>query len=168
MEVVDNLNIRKSCGSDMMYPKILKNQDIKRRIIQSTLELINGTNQVIPEYYKETRLVLLSKDLKDYATVSNTRPISVQQVVVRVLEKALLKAILKTDLMSTGSYQTGFKSDNSTQMHVSRVLKSIKEHQQKDRKNRKIYMFVDLKKAYDSVRRSQLFDIIWKRAGECP
>ena len=34
------------------------------------------------------------------------------------------------------------------------------EHQRKDIKNRKVYVFVDLKKAYDSVRRIQLFKML--------
>ena len=49
-------------------------------------------------------------------------------------------------------------------MHASTLLKSISDHQKKDKRNRKIYVFVDLKKAYDSVRRDKLFEILIRRS----
>lgn len=45
-------------------------------------------------------------------------------------------------------------------MHASTLLASIMAHQRADRGKRKIYVFVDLKKAYDSVRRDQLFAML--------
>ena len=82
------------------------------------------------------------------------------------MEKALLKTCLQTQLMEMGKYQTGFKNDASTHIHISRLIRSIKEHQQEDKRNRKIYMFVDLKKAYDSVKRDKLFGILAGRVEE--
>ena len=76
----------------------------------------------------------------------------------------LLEKLRDSDLLKTGDYQTGFKAENTTHMHASTLLKSISDHQQKDKKNRKIYVFVDLKKAYDSVRRDKLFEILIKRS----
>ena len=98
-------------------------------------------------------MVLLAKGDSEFAHVSNTRPIAVQSANTRVTEKVLLNKIRETKMLETGPYQTGFKAENTTHMHASTLIKSIVDHQQKDKKNRKIYVFVDLKKAYDSVRR---------------
>ena len=63
-------------------------------------------------------------------------------------------------MLETGDYQTGFKEGFSTHVHATSLIKSIMKHQRKDTANRKIYVFVDLRKAYDSVRRDQLFEML--------
>jgi hypothetical protein len=56
-------------------------------------------------------------------------------------------------------YQTGFKEGKSTAIHASRLLQEVH-----GRKKRKFNLLIDLQKAYDSVDREILFDILRKRA----
>lgn len=84
------MNFQKSCGNDFLYPKVLKIPEVRQKVVDTLYTILNQTWVKLPEYWKETRLVLLAKENKDFALVSNTRPISVQQTIVRVLEKFLL------------------------------------------------------------------------------
>jgi hypothetical protein len=65
---------------------------------------LNLKTPEVPDYTKVGRLVLLSKDTKEFAHIGNTRPIAVQTILMRVIEKILLKVIKETDLMNTGEY----------------------------------------------------------------
>ena len=40
------------------------------------------------------------------------------------------------------------------------------KHQRGSRKERKIFIFIDLAKAYDTVRRAKLWQILYRRAGK--
>ena len=107
-----------------------------------------------PKYLSTGRLVLLSKDNKPQAQIDNTRPIVVNSHITKVIEKAILIRLrkLNSKLLDTDKYQTGFKEGNMTHFNLARVFESIVETRMK-RKLRKAYVFVDLKKAYDSVDR---------------
>ena len=61
--------------------------------------------------------------------------------------------------MASQIYQTGFKEGKSTAIHASRLLQEVH-----GRKKRKFNLLIDLQKAYDSVDREILFDILRKRA----
>lgn len=154
------MDLNKSCGDDFLYPQSLRNEHVKEAVIHSILNVLNSGRTSLPEFWKKTRLVLLSKSDSEYALVSETRPIAVQQTITRVFEKTLLQKLKALGMLQTGRYQTGFKEGMSTHLHATTLLKSITDHQRRDTKNRKIYVFVDLKKAYDSVRRHQLFGIM--------
>ena len=61
--------------------------------------------------------------------------------------------------MASQIYQTCFKEGKSTAIHASRLLQEVH-----GRKKRKFNLLIDLQKAYDSVDREILFDILRKRA----
>ena len=75
--MLDELNVRKSCGTDLLYPDAIQDSNMRRKIVEFVYSVLSGEMDKIPDYLRETRLVLLSKDMKEYALVSNTRPISV-------------------------------------------------------------------------------------------
>jgi predicted RNA-binding protein YlxR (DUF448 family) len=52
-------------------------------------------------------------------------------------------------------------------MNLTKVIKSIADTRRK-RSERQAYLFVDLKKAYDSVKRDLLFKIMWDRCSSDP
>ncbi len=49
-----------------------------------------------------------------------------------------------------------------THVNLTRVFRSIKETRRNCNK-RMVYIFVDFKKAYDTVKRDKLFNIIWQK-----
>ena len=125
---IKDMNLNKSCGNNYLYPHMLKDERIRERVAECLTKLLNSKDINLPAHWKETRLVLLAKNDKEFAHISNTRPIAVQQTETRVMEKMLLPNIKENGMMSTGNYQTGFKADNTTHMHASTLLQSIAKH----------------------------------------
>ena len=70
--------------------------------------MLNKDN--IPDYLKEGRLVLLSKNRKTTASLDEIKPIAVLPQIMKVLEKAIKNKLEATGskLLLVGSYQTGF------------------------------------------------------------
>ena len=89
------------------------------------------------------------------------RPIVVRSHIAKIMEKAILAKIKEEapQLLESRMYQTGFKEGKSTAIHASRLLQEVH-----GRKKRKFNLLVDLQKAYDSVDREILFEILKKRA----
>ena len=89
------------------------------------------------------------------------RPIVVRSHIAKIMEKAILAKIKEEapQLLESRMYQTGFKGGKSTAIHASRLLQEVH-----GRKKRKFNLLVDLQKAYDSVDREILFNILKKRA----
>jgi hypothetical protein len=76
------------------------------------------------------------------------------------MEKAILTKINQCcpHLISSKIYQTGFKEGKSTAIHASRLLAEVH-----GRKKRKFNLLIDLQKAYDSVDREILWELLDKR-----
>ena len=89
------------------------------------------------------------------------RPIVVRSHIAKIMEKAILAKIREEapHLLASQSYLTGFKEGRSAAIHASRLLQEVH-----GRKKRKFNLLVDLQKAYDSVDRKILFEILKKRA----
>ena len=118
----------------------------------------------MPKYLYEGRLVPLSKNkAKDQAELKDIRPIVVRSHVAKVLEKAIMAkvAALAPHLLQTRIYLTGFKQDTSTATHISRLLTQIHPGQGKKRRN--YAALIDLQKAYDTVNREKLWEILLGR-----
>ncbi len=65
-------------------------------------------------------------------------------------------------MLDTGKFQTGFKKGSMTHFNLTKVMTSILNTRRK-RNDRVGYMFIDFRKAYDTVRRDQLFGMLLKR-----
>ena len=92
--------------------------------------------------------------------VEDIRPIVFRSHLSKIVEKALLERIRKHSwhLIETQYYQTGFKDGQSTAAKMSRIL-----HEVHGRRQRKFNLLIDLQKAYDTVDRDKLFEILYKR-----
>jgi hypothetical protein len=126
IEAIDLVNTTKACGTDLTFPEILKLTDVKVHLARYIEDILNQPEIKIPDYMRESRLVLLSKGNSCFAQIQNTRPIAVQNLIPRIIEKLIMMKC--DDLFETGNYQTGFKKGNSTHFHSYEILKSIKEH----------------------------------------
>jgi hypothetical protein len=115
----------------------------------------------LPEYMRQGRLVPLSKVKEsNNVKVEDIRPIVVRSHLSKIVEKALLERIKKHSwhLLETQYYQTGFKDGQSTAANMSRILYEVH-----GRTKRKFNLLIDLQKAYDTVDREKLFDILYNR-----
>jgi hypothetical protein len=83
---------------------------------------------------------------------------------MKIYEKVLLNKIkyFSSNILSFGAYQTGFKEGKNTHYNLTRLLESI-NYTRRKRSKREAYLFVDLRKAYDSVNKNILFNILWDR-----
>ena len=118
----------------------------------------------IPGYLCEGRLVPLSKNKgKDQAELKDIRPIVVRSHVAKIMEKAILAKVegRAPHLLQTRIYQTGFKEGTSTATHVARLLTQI--HPGQGRRRRQYAALIDLQKAYDTVRRDKLWEVLTAR-----
>ena len=83
--------------------------------------------------------------------------------IFKVMEKAILMKLKssKSRLLTSGSNQNGFKEQRSTCNNLAQVVKKI-HGRNKDK--RQSMLLIDLQKAYDSVDRRKLLNIIDSRA----
>ena len=80
------------------------------------------------------------------------------------MEKAILRKIKSSGskILDSGSYQRGFKESLSTTNNLARVMNLMFNNKHKS--IRGSLLLIDLQKAYDSVNRRKLFEILRKRA----
>ena len=99
-----------------------RDPEVADRLFESILSW--SASGQFPRYLSDGRLVLLSKDNKDFAEVSNTRPIVVTSHITKVIEKAIVIRLEKMNskLLSTGSYQSEFKKGSMTQINLTKCL----------------------------------------------
>ena len=99
----------------------------------------------------------------DKAELKDIRPIVVRSHLAKILEKAIMAkvAAVAPHLLQTRIYQTGFKEGTSTATHVSRLFSQIHPGQGKTR--RSYAALIDFQKAYDTVNREKLWEILLKR-----
>ena len=76
-DAISTMNPNKGCGEDFLYPSSLRVESVKTATIQAVKRTLNHPVTIIPSFWKQTRLVLLSKTETEFAEVSNTRPIAV-------------------------------------------------------------------------------------------
>jgi hypothetical protein len=107
------------------------------------------------------KLIPLQKTFtKGPCGLDEIRPIVVRSHISKIMEKAILERIKTSSphLITSKTYQTGFKDGKSTAIHASRLLNEV--HGQR---KRKFNLLIDLQKAYDSVDRVVLWKLLKKR-----
>ena len=79
----------------------------------------------------------------------------------KIMEKAILTKINERcpHLISSKVYQTGFKEGKSTAIHASRLLNEVH-----GRRKRYYILLIDLQKAYDSLDREILWELLEQRS----
>jgi len=140
------LSYGKALGPDLIPDDII-------RIMVEAEHKLDWLND--PETYSHlaARICLLNKTEDRAPSLSNTRPIAIQSVIFKISESALIPKISLINNQDTSIMQFGFKIGKSAhlpqQLLFSRV---IEDSLNKDCKT-SFTIFIDLKKAYDSVYR---------------
>ena len=80
---------------------------------------------------------------------------------MKILEKAIKNKLEQhgSKLFETGDYQTGFKKGKSTALNTATILNIMLKGRRK-RTERKIFIKIDLTKAYDNVNRKALIKML--------
>ena len=149
-ELCKALDPNKGMGWDGVSPKVIK--AVAREISGPLSRLFNCCMREghYPESFKVARVVPVFKS-EDPTQFSNYRPISVlpvlSQIFERVLKSRLIQFLAEQEVIIPGQY--GFRSGHSTAMAILDMVEKIRTAWTE--KNCALGVFVDLKKAFDTV-----------------
>ena len=122
------------------------------------------TSNKVPARMGETKIILLPKDAKNPNDPAQQRPISLTNTWYKVLDKILAEKITTTleETQHFAEPQCGFRKNRSTadQMLSLELLAQIQE----SRGQELHIVLIDLQKAFDSVNREVLFEILEETA----
>jgi hypothetical protein len=111
----------------------------------------------LPEEWKESVIVHIQKN-GDKTECNNYRGISLLPTTYKILSNILLSRLIPYAEEIMGDHQCGFRCNKSTTDHIlciHQILEKKWEH------NEVVHqLFIDFKKAYDSVRREALYSIL--------
>ena len=151
----NRIKINKSYGADMIHPRLLK--DGKQHVIKPLVHVFNLSISTghVPTIMKLARVVPIFKG-GDTGNTGNYRPISVLSTVSKLLERVMANRILSFLNSMNFFYllQFGFRKNHSTKMAVAEFANYV--YQQIEKKNMCVGIFIDLKKAFDTVNHEGL------------
>lgn len=81
----------------MILPVVLEDENISGEIIRIIKRALQNEGGKIPEDMLTGRLLLLTKTGGPVATIDQTRPISVQSLPTRIMEKTIKRQLEKCD-----------------------------------------------------------------------
>jgi len=111
----------------------------------------------LPDEWKESIILPIHKKV-DKTDCNNYRCISLLPTTYKVLSKILLSRLIPYAEEVIGDHQCGFRRNRSTTDHIfciRQILEKKWEHKEAVHQ-----LFIDFKKAYDSVRREVLYNIL--------
>ena len=158
-KVIDNLNAHKSAGIDGIPADVIKNcSDIFAPLLTSLINL-SFSQGTFPSCLKIARVIPISKG-SDKTDMNNYRPISLLSVVSKVFERIMYSRIIsfleKFHLLNDSQF--GFRSKRSFVDAIAHIVEKVREDHHKT-----FYtcIFLDLKKAFDTVDHTRLLQKIY-------
>jgi hypothetical protein len=163
--ILKNLKLDASTGVDGIGVKLIKN--IASNIGPTLCKLINLSIQggIFPDNLKRARITPIFKS-GSRKECTNYRPISVLPAISKVYEKVIYERI-SNYLEGNGIIhhnQHGFRKNRSTTSAVTDLITSIRSNI--DKGNIVVGLFIDLRKAFDTVNHEILCDKL-KNIGLC-
>ncbi len=156
---VRSLKNNKSPGTDNIPAELLKEggyicmRTLYRYITQA------WTDENIPQQWRDANIAVIYKNKGDKAICGNSRGISLLSVGGKVLSKVMLQRLINniTESMLPES-QCGFRKNRST-IDMIFTARQLQEKCREQHQN--MFMaFVDLSKAFDTVQRELLWDVL--------
>lgn len=150
MKIIDDLDTNVSTGVDEISVKSI--QCIKHIIIEGLTNCINKSLEqgFFPDKLKIARVTPIYKS-GSKADPTNYRPISVLPIISKIYEKVIYKRL--NDYLTSINFlferQYGFRPKTNTLSACTDLITKLKQHV--DKGNIALGMFIDLKKAFDTV-----------------
>ena len=157
-------------GPDLLLPSHLKDINFRTELKTLIEKILYENKGKIPETALMGRLILLTKTGIPIAEISKTRPIVVQNLMIRLIEKVLktkLDQWLNCHNMDTDTYQWGFTKKKSSLVNLIRVKHFIKANRKKRNINKPIILSLDIAGAFDSVSRKIILEAIRFKIKRC-
>jgi len=111
----------------------------------------------LPEEWKESIIIPIHKK-EDKTDCNNYRGISLLPTTYKILSNILLSRLIPYANKIIGDHQCGFRRNKSTIDHIFCIRQIIEK---KWEYNEEVHqLFIDFKKAYDSVRREVLYKVL--------
>lgn len=159
---LDGLKLGKSTGRDNLPAEVVKLQCVASPLFQLLQRC--WKEHTIPQDMKNADIVTLYKGKGDRGDCSNHRGISLLSIAGKAFARVVLKRLETLANRIYPETQCGFRAGRST----NDMIFTLRQLQEKCREQGKpLYMaFVDLNKAFDTVSRAGLYNIL-SRIG-CP
>ena len=145
----------KQAGPDNIPPEVLKNCDFDDILLEFANDLLD--KKEIPRQWSEINLIPIPKS-GDLSDTSNYRGISLAPIAAKLVNKMILNRIQPMIDSHLRPNQNGFRPGRTTTAHIlalRRVIEGVKSHNQKA-----IILYVDFKKAFDSIHRPTMMQIL--------
>ena len=157
-EALSSLDTTKAEGHDHIGPKILKHCASALFEPLHHLFLLCLSQHELPSEWREHMIVPIFKS-GDASLVKNYRPISLLCTTSKILEKLIYDKVISYISSSISSCQFGFRPRHSTTqqllLFLNKIHDSLTAHSQTD------VIYLDFKKAFDSVSHNELLVKLW-------
>ena len=153
--VKKHLKDGKQTGPDNIPTEVLKRCDLDDIIIEYANRLLN--EDMKPKQWSEIDILPLPKT-GDLSDTGNYRGISLSSVVAKIVNKMILNRLQTKMEGNLRPNQNGFRPGRSTTSHIlalRRLIEGVRSHNRKA-----IIIYVDFKKAFDSVDRCMMMKIL--------
>ena len=145
----------KQAGPDNIPPEVLKYCDLDDILLEFANDLLN--KKVKPKQWSEINLIPIPKS-GDLSDTSNYRGISLAPIAAKLVNKMILNRIQPKIDDHLRPNQNGFRPGRTTTAHIlalRRLIEGVKSHNRKA-----IILYVDFKKAFDSIHRPTMMKIL--------
>ena len=155
LEALNNLDPNKASGIDNIPPTVLKHCAFALAIPIHHLFMTSITSGTIPSEWKLHKITAVPKS-GDKTSVKNYRPISLLCITSKVLERLIYDKIINSVSNCITQYQFGFQKNSST---LHQLL--IYFNQLITSKDEIDTIYIDFRKAFDSVPHNELLVKLW-------
>lgn len=150
-QTIKHLPKKKSAGIDQIPTIIL--QKLNKKTIGYLTAIFNSMLRIgyYPTKWKHSIIIPIPKPGKNPAYTENYRPISLIPIIAKVIEKLILKRLLKyiNEISYIPHFQFGFKEKYSTTHQLLRITELV--YKSFEQKKHSLAVFLDVTQAFDRV-----------------